>query len=224
MATLAVPGLRSSAALARPSVRVQREAPGDDPPAPERSVAHTLSRAWTETREGLARIDARRLVWCLAAVVPDFTFPCARARLLAVAGCDVPRGVGILGNVDLIGPPGSARNLRIGAGSIICPHARFWLDAAITLGKNVTIGPSVMLCTATHRVGGPARRMQVDVAPRPIVIEDGAWIGLGAMILPGVRVGRGAIVGAGAVVRGDVPPNVIVTGNPATIVRRLPAN
>jgi maltose O-acetyltransferase len=162
------------------------------------------------------------MFWSLAAVIPDFTFPCARARLLAMVGCDIPRGVGVLGRVDLIGPAGSARNLRIGTGSIISPNVRLWLDGSITVGQNVTIGPSAMLCTATHRIGGPSRRMQIKVAPRPIVIEDGAWIGLGAMILPGVRVRRGAIVGAGAVVTRDVPENVIVAGNPAAIVRRLP--
>jgi maltose O-acetyltransferase len=167
-------------------------------------------------------MEGRRLLWRVAAVIPDFTFPSARARLLAMVGCDVPRGVGVLGHVELIGPAGAAENLRIGTGSIICPHARFWLDAPITLGKNVTVGPSALLCTATHRMGGPSRRMQVKVAARPIVIEDGAWIGLGAMILPGVRVGRGAIVGAGAVVRKDVPDNVLVAGNPAVVVRRLP--
>ena len=137
-------------------------------------------------------------------------------------GCDIPRGVGVLGHIDLIGPAGSARNLRVGTGSIVSPNARLWLDGPITLGRNVTIGPSALLCTATHRIGGPSRRMQPNVAPRPIVIEDGAWIGLGAMILPGVRVGRGAIVGAGAVVTRDVPENVIVAGNPAAVVRRLP--
>ncbi len=137
-------------------------------------------------------------------------------------GGDIARGVGVLGHLDLIGPAGSARNLHIGAGSILAPNARLWLDGPITLGQNVTIGPSALLCTATHRMGGSSRRMQVDVAPRPIVIEDGAWIGLGAMILPGVRVGRGAIVAAGAVVTRDVPENVMVAGNPAVVVRRLP--
>jgi maltose O-acetyltransferase len=202
-------------------VDAHREPTFGDVPAPRRSVDRTIRRAVTELRECLARIEARRLVWSLAALVPDFTFPCARARLLAMLGCDIPRGVGVLGHVDLIGPAASARNLHVGTGSMISPNARLWLDGSITVGRNVTIGPSAMLCTATHRIGGPMRRMQLNVVSRPIVIEDGAWIGLGAMILPGVRVGRGAIVGAGAVVTRDVPANVIVAGNPAVVVRRL---
>jgi maltose O-acetyltransferase len=222
MATLSVPGRRSAAAFVPPLAGKAREPLDGEAPRGGRTLARTIARAWTEVRESFTRIDARRLLWSVGAVIPDFTFPCARARFLAIVGCEVPRGTGVLGHIDLIGPPGSASNLRIGTGSTICPHARFWLDGPITLGKNVTIGPNAMLCTATHPIGGPTRRMQINVAPRPIVIEDGAWIGLGAMILPGVRVGRGAIVGAGAVVRGDVPQNVIVAGNPAAIVRRLP--
>jgi maltose O-acetyltransferase len=64
--------------------------------------------------------------------------------------------------------------------------------------------------------------MQFNTAARPIVVEDGAWIALGALILPGVRIGRGAIVGAGSVVSEDVPPNVLVVGNPARATQDLP--
>jgi maltose O-acetyltransferase len=222
MTAQSVPGLRPSGAFTEPPVGEHREPLCAEAPPPARTAGRAITRMLIEIGEGVARFEGRRLLWRAAAVIPDFTFACARARLLAMVGCDVPRGVGVLGHVDLIGPAGAAENLRIGTGSIICPNARFWLDASITLGKNVTIGPSALLCTATHRIGGPSRRMQVKVSARPIVIEDGAWIGLGAMILPGVRVGRGAIVGAGAVVRRDVPDNVLVAGNPAIVVRRLP--
>jgi acetyltransferase-like isoleucine patch superfamily enzyme len=56
------------------------------------------------------------------------------------------------------------------------------------------------------------------VVARPVVIEDDAWIGIGAIILKGVRIGRGARIGAGAVVLKDVPPGATVAGNPARIV------
>ena len=55
----------------------------------------------------------------------------------------------------------------------------------------------------------------------PIVLERGAWIGDSAIVLKGVRVGENSIVGAGAVVTKDVPPNVIVAGNPARVVKHL---
>jgi maltose O-acetyltransferase len=57
--------------------------------------------------------------------------------------------------------------------------------------------------------------------PRRDMIEDNAWLGGGAIVLAGVMVGENAIVGAGAVVTKDVPPNTIVLGNPARVVRSL---
>jgi acetyltransferase-like isoleucine patch superfamily enzyme len=53
------------------------------------------------------------------------------------------------------------------------------------------------------------------------VIEDDAWLGAGCVILPGVRIGRGAVVGANSVVAADVPPLHVVAGQPARTVREL---
>jgi galactoside O-acetyltransferase/maltose O-acetyltransferase len=60
------------------------------------------------------------------------------------------------------------------------------------------------------------------VLAKPVVIEDGCWVGLGAMILPGITVGRGSVVAAGSVVASEVPANSYVEGNPARVVRQLP--
>ena len=64
--------------------------------------------------------------------------------------------------------------------------------------------------------------MMWEVVAKPVTIERGAWIGLGALILPGVTVGHGSIVGAASVVTTSVPPNTYVEGNPAKVVRSLP--
>ena len=74
------------------------------------------------------------------------------------------------------------------------------------------------------RAGRPAlaSKSWANVACAPIHVEDDAWIGMNALVLKGVTVGRGAIVGAGAVVAKDVPPWTVVVGNPARIVRELP--
>jgi maltose O-acetyltransferase len=98
----------------------------------------------------------------------------------------------------------------------------FCLDAPVTLGKNVSLGPRAVLYTATHALGSASRRMEFTVLARPIVVEDGAWVGLGATILGGVRIGKGAVVSAGAVVNQDVADNTLVAGNPATVVGELP--
>jgi acetyltransferase-like isoleucine patch superfamily enzyme len=54
---------------------------------------------------------------------------------------------------------------------------------------------------------------------KPIVVEDGVWMGAGVIVTPGVRIGRNAVVGAGSVVTHDVPPYCVVVGNPARIVK-----
>jgi acetyltransferase-like isoleucine patch superfamily enzyme len=79
----------------------------------------------------------------------------------------------------------------------------------------------VTILTSEHRaddVGVPVMHTPVELAP--VVLEDGCDIGAGSVILPGVRVGRGAIVGAGAVVTRDVEPLTVVAGVPAKLLRR----
>jgi acetyltransferase-like isoleucine patch superfamily enzyme len=66
--------------------------------------------------------------------------------------------------------------------------------------------------------GGDAR-LRPPLVSRPVVIEDDAWIGIGAIVLKGVRIGRGARVAAGAVVTRDVPDGATVAGNPARLAR-----
>jgi serine acetyltransferase/acyl carrier protein len=112
-------------------------------------------------------------------------------------------------------------NLVVGAGSGIGNHVTINLDGKVTLGSNVNISPHVIIFTATHAVGPGTFRMG-EGHVLPVTIEDGAWIRLGAIIAPGVTVGRGSIVAAGAVVLRDVPPNTYVEGNPARVVRELP--
>lgn len=185
---------------------------------------NVLSRVARELREAAGAVDERRgAVSAALRVLPDFALPAVRARLLRAAGSDVRPGAAILGAIHLVGPRAAARNLRIGPDAVIGPDVTFCLDETITIGRGVSIGPRAMLYTATHALGPPSRRMMPSVAPAPIVVEEGAWIGLAAIILPGVRLGRGCVVQAGAVVTSDVPPNALVAGNPARVVETLPA-
>jgi acetyltransferase-like isoleucine patch superfamily enzyme len=103
----------------------------------------------------------------------------------------------------------------IGRGSCIVGHRR------IVIGDDVTTGPNVYVTDQNHTYA------DVDVpigrqwpSDDPVEIGSGCWIGTGAVILPGTRIGDHVVVGAGSVVRGDVPSRCVIAGAPATVVRR----
>jgi acetyltransferase-like isoleucine patch superfamily enzyme len=110
--------------------------------------------------------------------------------------------------------------LRIGDESWIGQQC--FLNAAgdLTIGTRVGVGPGVKILTSEHREAGRETAVLFSpVAMAPVVIEDDADIGLGAILLPGVTIGRGAVIGAGAVVTRDVPAYAVVAGSPARILR-----
>ena len=90
----------------------------------------------------------------------------------------------------------------------------------LRIGDRVSMAPRVTLVTSSH----PNESRIRPVAPvkrAPIIIEDDAWLGAGAVVLPGVTIGRGAVVGANSVVTRDVPPLTVVAGQPARAIRVL---
>ena len=110
--------------------------------------------------------------------------------------------------------------MRIGDGTWIGQQCFLHSAGGLTIGRDVGIGPGVRIVTSAHRLDEPDKAIlesTIDFAP--VVIEDGADIGVSAVLLPGVRVGRGAQVGAGAVVAADVPDYAIVAGVPARVIR-----
>lgn len=90
----------------------------------------------------------------------------------------------------------------------------------VRIGHHVMIEPAVRIYTAAHDIQAEARNRGWEVA-KPVEIEDNVWIGGGAILLPGVRVGKNAVVGAGAVVSRDVPAETVVAGNPAKVIREI---
>jgi len=93
--------------------------------------------------------------------------------------------------------------------------------AMATIGKDVRMGPDVILQSGDHVFSERDKpiRLQGYTEPRPIVIEDDVYIGARVIILPGRKIGRGAVIGSGAVVTKDVPEYAVVAGNPARIVK-----
>ena len=111
-------------------------------------------------------------------------------------------------------------NVSIGARTFVNYNAVLLDPAPIAIGDDVQIATNVQLVTATHPLDPDERANGWELA-FPIRIEDGAWLGAGALVLPGRTVGAQAVVGAGAVVTKDVPPRTVVAGNPARVIRRL---
>lgn len=93
-------------------------------------------------------------------------------------------------------------------------------ESTITIGEGVSIGPGSMICAVTHEIGTPDRRSGTHVHS-PVVIGNGAWLGASVTVLPGVRIGDGAVVAAGSVVTADVADHALVAGVPARVVRTL---
>jgi acetyltransferase-like isoleucine patch superfamily enzyme len=113
------------------------------------------------------------------------------------------------------------KNLRLGKDVFINIGCRFQDTGGITIGDGSLIGHGSTLTTLNHSVD-PERR--ADMIPSPIVIGRKVWLGASVTVVPGITIGDGAIVGAGAVVTRDVPPNTIVAGVPAKVIRETGFN
>ena len=124
------------------------------------------------------------------------------------------KNVKIYGEIDVFG----SNNLTIGDNSSL--NSYVYLDAGfspITIGNNVTISPRVTLLT-----GGLLYKTRTNNHfGKEIIIEDNVWIASGAIILPGVKIGKNSVIGAGAVVTKDVPHNSLAVGVPAKVIKEI---
>ena len=113
------------------------------------------------------------------------------------------------------------KNITVGKNVFINTGCRFQDQGGIRIGDHVLIGHNVVLATLNHDFA-PYNRATMH--PAPIHIEDRVWIGANATVVPGVTIGENSIVAAGAVVTKDVPPNTIVGGVPAKVLKRIDEN
>ncbi|MGH0803586.1 sugar O-acetyltransferase [Bacillus cereus] len=101
-------------------------------------------------------------------------------------------------------------------------------SASVKIGNNVMLGPNVNIYTATHSIY-PSLRNDIQkeglesliTYAKPVVIEDGVWIGGSSIILPGIKIGANSVIGAGSVVTKDIPANVIAVGNPCKVIKSI---
>jgi maltose O-acetyltransferase len=113
---------------------------------------------------------------------------------------------------------GSGRDIEVGDNTGIGINCR--IAGPLKIGRDVMMGPDVMIFTQNHENSRLDIPMNLQTAPKkPVIIEDDVWIAARVIILPGITVHKGAIIGAGAVVTKDVPEYAVVGGNPARIIK-----
>ena len=161
-----------------------------------------------------ARLRARQLLQAFNASAPDATEE--RQRLLREL-------LGTLGPGVWIEPPfycDYGSQIHLGYGSYMNFGCVVLDVAEVRIGMRVLFGPNVQLYTATHPLEPAVRASGLELG-RPISVSDDAWIGGGAILLPGARVGARSVIGAGSVVSGEIPDGTLAVGNPCRVVRSL---
>jgi acetyltransferase-like isoleucine patch superfamily enzyme len=110
--------------------------------------------------------------------------------------------------------------IRIGRDSLIGEFCVIRGQGGVAIGDRVYLSPLVQLAAVDHVFSDPTRPfVEQGITAQGITVEDDVWIGAGALIMDGVRIGTGAVVGAGAVVTHDVDPHTVVVGVPARAVK-----
>lgn len=180
--------------------------------------ARIIRAARGETEQFHFRLVAAQL---LLGPLPFAVGSRVRALGLRLAGFQIGKGVIIHDLPRIVGTGNLYRRLRIGDGCYFNTGCLLELEDEIVIGDRVRVAQEVMIVTSTHEIG-PGWCRAADHFTKPVIVGAGAWLGARCTILPGVTVGAGAVVAAGAVVHRDVPPNTLVGGVPARVLRELP--
>ena len=191
-------GLGASAALAGAVALVVR-------PKVLRAVVERLA-------DRLARADDPLFIdYLLNTFVSQIPIPEIRMALYRQAGMKVDSTSNIMMHAFVL----QARDITIGPNCIIGPFTTLDGRGTLAIGRNVNVAGEVLTIGGHHLVDSPTAEGRVG----RVVIEDNAWIGMRATILPGVTIGEGAYVAAAALVNRDVEPYTLVGGVPAKKLR-----
>jgi putative colanic acid biosynthesis acetyltransferase WcaF len=185
-----------------------------DQPLPPRDLSAFSSAGFDR---GASRM--KEILWFLVRwVFFDTSLPwpsSLRCALLRLFGARVGRGVVIRAKVNVTFP----WRLSVGDHVWIGEEVLILSLAPVTLEDSVCISQRAFLCTGSH----DTRRPSFDLVTKPITIRQGAWVAAQVFVGPGTEIGSGAVVLAGSVVSKQVPPGVMVRGNPAVVVDFTPS-
>lgn len=165
---------------------------------------------------GGLRSYAEEMLSRTAWVSPAMSFPLPlpwRRGLLRLAGLRIGARVTGLRQCRF-----QSNRVSIGDGSFVNAGCRFDGFGRIDIGRDVFLGPEVMILTSTHKIDDDG---QVERLPtfKPVHVGDRCWLGARATILPGVTIGEGTVIGAGALVTKDCKPGAVYVGVPARQLR-----
>ena len=133
------------------------------------------------------------------------------------AGAKRGRNVRICSSAFVIG----SGELEIGDDSWIGHQVYIETSSKVEIGSHVDIAPRVYIGTGTHEIDATGEHSAGEGMSKPIMIEDGVWLGANAMVLPGVTIGMKSVIGAGAVVTRDIDALKVAIGLPAKHTRSL---
>lgn len=137
--------------------------------------------------------------------------------LLRLAGYEVEHGVRVCSSARFLG----AGHIILGEGTWVGHESMLVSTSLISIGAQVDIAPRVYIGTGTHLIDSVSARTAGQGISKEVVIEDGAWIGAGSLLLPGTRIGRKSVIAAGAVVTGDIDSLCIAAGIPAKSIKTI---
>ena len=170
------------------------------------------------TPESAAMVENVRRAMAITARLNRLTFDDAdeiRALFSELTGRKVDESFSLIPPFHTAG----GDEIRVGRNVFVNQNCTFYDLGGLDIADDVMIGPNVSIITAGHPLD-PAQRRAVTIG-KPIVIERNVWIATGATIIGGVTVGENSVVAAGSVVTKDVPPNTLVGGNPARVIRSI---
>ena len=156
------------------------------------------------------------LIYCtryLCAMLPGSPFRSLRVRLWRLVGVDIDKTANVYPRAVF---ESGGESISVGAYTFIGNDVLV-CGGSITIGKNCDFAPRAIVHAGTHKIGNSERRAGITY-PGKIVIGDGTWVGVGAIILSGANIGKGSMIAANSVVKaGDYPDNALLAGCPAVV-------